>query len=366
VIDKKTVVILCNVSNVLDFRRDLIRELTHKYHVTIVCEDERYIPSYREMGCNYIHSRSSQHGTNPFMELVTIVDYIRILRAIKPELVITYTIKPNIYGGMACALLHLPYITNITGLSDAIVSGGAMSRLLLLMYRLALRKTDTIVFQNTSSAELFERRRISRGNSIVVSGSGVNLDEHPYEQYPENSGELTLLTLGRIMKAKGIDELLEAAEIIRKQYPFVHFKLLGTIHENYETKIAQAVSVGTVEYCGHTEDVRPFLKDSHATIHASYHEGMSNALLETASTGRPIIATNIPGCRETFDEGITGIGFKPKDSNDLVRAIEQFIAIPYKKKKRMGLAGRKKMEREFDRRDVTSKHLAIIERAIGS
>ncbi len=361
----KKVMIISNVSDALDFRRELIDALTNKYEVTIVCEDERYIPQYRALGCDYIKSNSSQHGTNPLQEIATVSDYKRILQKNKPDLVITYTIKPNIYGGIACASQGIPYIANITGLSEAIISGGWLSKALLRLYRYGLRKAYKVIFQNNNTKDLFSAHRIIKNNAITVAGSGVNLQEHPFEKYPEQSEETVFLSLGRIIKAKGIDELLGAAKRIKTNHPFVKFKLLGTIHENYDSKIEDAIKEGIVEFEGQQTDVQSYLRNSHATIHPSYHEGMSNSLLETASAGRPILASAIPGCQETFDEGISGIGFRPKDEDDLVRAIEQFIQLPYEEKKRMGIAGRKKMEREFDRKKVTQTHLDVIESIIG-
>lgn len=361
----KRIVIISNVSDALDFRKELIEALCKKYHMTIVCEDERYIPQYRAIGCDYIKAKSSQHGMNPAQEIATVFDYKRILRKAKPDIVVSYTIKPNIYGGMACASLKIPYVANVTGLSEAIVSGGWLSKALLVLYRYGLRQADKVIFQNNNIRELFFHHRIIRNNAITVAGSGVNLQEHPFEIYPKQTGRLVFLTLGRIIKAKGIDELIGAASRIKMKYPFVEFKLLGTIHENYGDKIKKAVLEGTIVYEGQQADVQFYLKNSHATIHPSYHEGMSNALLETASAGRPILASAIPGCQETFDEGISGIGFRPKDVNDLVRAIEQFIQMPYGEKEKMGIAGRRKMEREFDRKKVTSIHLGVIESIIG-
>ena len=361
----KKIMIISNVSNALDFRRELIYALTKKYKVAIVCEDERYIPQYKEMGCEHIKSRSSQYGKNPIQEMTTIVDYKRIIKQWQPDVVVTYTIKPNIYAGIACASLGVPYIANITGLSEAIISGGMLRVILLFLYRFGLRKAKRVVFQNNSTRELFSRKKIISNNAVTVAGSGVNLEEHPFEKYPPDNGRLLFLTMGRIIKAKGIEELLGAAKRIKKQYPEVTFKLLGTIYENYDDVIAKAVEQGLIEFEGQQSDVQPYLKSSHATIHASYHEGMSNTLLETASAGRPIIASAIPGCQEAFEEGVSGIGFLPKNEDDLVRAIEQFIKLPYTTKEAMGVAGRKKMEREFDRKKVTQTHLDIIESIIG-
>jgi galacturonosyltransferase len=189
----------------------------------------------------------------------------------------------------------------------------------------------------------------------------VNLEEFCYEEYPEETEKMTFLVIGRLMKDKGTDEVLEAAEIIKKEYPDISIKLLGSYDGNYEEKVNEAVAAGFVEYLGWQENVHGFIKDCHAAIHASYHEGMSNVLLETAATGRPVIAADIPGCREIFDDGMTGIAFQPKSVEALVGAVRKFILLPYEEKRKMGMAGRKKIEKEFDRKTVVRSYLREIE-----
>jgi galacturonosyltransferase len=159
------------------------------------------------------------------------------------------------------------------------------------------------------------------------------------------------------MKDKGADELLYAAKAIRKEYPYVVFRLIGGFDGAYEAKVQHAVEAGEIEYLGHQSDVHACLKEAHAIVHASYHEGMSNVLLEAAACARPIIATDVPGCRETYENGISGIACKACDGEDLARAIREFIVLPYEQKILMGQAGRQKAEQEFDRTIVIKQYL---------
>jgi galacturonosyltransferase len=196
----------------------------------------------------------------------------------------------------------------------------------------------------------------------VLPGSGVNLIEHKFEDYPESEENIHFLFIGRIMKDKGIDELLEAARRIKQKYPNVHFELIGFCEEGYEDKLQELMNLGIIKYHGLQDDVHSFIKNSHAVILPSYHEGMSNALLEAATTGRPVIASKITGCKETFDDGISGLGFEVKNVDSLENTIIKFIELPLEKKRAMGLAGRRKMEKEFNRQIVVLAYIEEIEK----
>ena len=203
-----------------------------------------------------------------------------------------------------------------------------------------------------------KQRKIYLGKTILLTGSGVNLEMNRFRKYPEDGRKLMFLTVGRIMKDKGIEELLMCAEKIKERYPNVIFRLVGMFdQEQYRPMVEKAVKKGNIEYLGQRDDVPELMAQSHAIIHPSYHEGLSNVLLESAACGRPIIASDIPGCKETFDNGITGIGFSPKNTQALIEAVEKFIQLPYEKKIDMGMLGRKKVEVEFDRNIVIETYL---------
>ena len=225
-----------------------------------------------------------------------------------------------------------------------------------------LARARQVFFQNEENRQFMLSHGIAKGANALLPGSGVNLERHAFEAYPEDDGSIVLLVIGRLMKDKGTDEVLAAAREIRKNYPHVKFRLIGTYDGPYREKVERAVEGGTVEYLGGQPEVHSFIKNSHATVHASYHEGMSNVLLETAAAGRPVIATDVPGCRETFDDGVSGLSCRAKDVDSLVAAITKFVELPYDTKVQMGLAGRKKMEQEFDRSIVIEKYMQELDK----
>lgn len=364
---KKKVLILVNHTVVIyNFRKELVERLVRDgYEVYLSCPQGNRIEELKSMGCKYIETEIERHGMNPFADLKLIRHYKKIMREIKPDIVLSYTIKPNIYGGVAARSCKVPQVANITGLGTAVEGSGLSKKLVLFLYKFGLRKATKVFFQNQSNLEFCRANKLVGENYNLLPGSGVNLTEHCFEVYPDDREKIVFLIIGRVMKSKGADEILEAAEYIKSRYDNAVFRFIGFCdEEEYQTKIDVAEDKGIVEFCGNQTDVHPFIKESHATIMASYHEGMSNVLLETAATGRPVLASDIPGCKETFDPYVSGIPFKPKDSKDLIRAIEEFIAMPHEKRKAMGIAGRKKVEEQFDRQIVVNKYIEVIEKEV--
>lgn len=310
-----------------------------------------------KLGCKFINTYVDRRGTNPINDFKLLLKYIRLIRKIKPDVVLTYTIKPNIYGGIACKLCSTKYLSNITGLGTSIENKGIMQKIILLLYKIGLKNSSCVFFQNNANLDFFRKKKLLKGNYQLIPGSGVNLTSYKYETYPDETQKVRLLFIGRIMKSKGIEELLKAAEIIKGKYSNVEFDIVGGIEEDYKSHIDEFENKGIVRYYGQQNDVRPFIKNSHAIILPSYHEGLANVLLESAATGRPILASNIPGCKETFDENISGFGFEPKSVESLVNAITKFISLPHIRKLEMGKAARYKVENEFDRNIVVNAYL---------
>jgi galacturonosyltransferase len=345
------------------FRKELLQELIKQGHeVFVSLPNDEYIPLLENLGCEYIESKVDRRGTNPLSDMKLLLSYIKIINKIKPNIVLTYTIKPNVYGGIACRITKTPYLPNITGLGTAVENEGLMQKVTLNLYKIALKNAECIFFQNEPNRQFFIDRGIIKNKSKVIPGSGVNLEQHRYEEYPNDKENIRFLFIGRIMRAKGIDELLKAAEQIKENQKNVEFHFVGFCEEGYSEELRELNDSGIIHYHGQQDDVHKFIKDSHAIILPSYHEGTSNVLLESSSTGRPILASNVAGCKETFDDGVSGIGFEVKSDKALVSAIQQFLDLPHENKKQMGIAGRKKMEQEYDRKIVINAYLEQISR----
>ena len=355
----KILILANNDVGLYKFRKELIESFINQNHeVYISLPKGEYVTSLEMMGCQYIRTEFDRRGMNPLKDLKLLSFYWKIIKKIRPDVVLTYTIKPNIYGGIICRLKHVPYLTNITGLGTAIENESILSLILMIMYKLAIKKSANVFFQNAENKRYFEEKHLVKDNTSLIPGSGVNLNEHAFEEYPQDDGAIRFLFVGRIMKDKGIGELLECAKEIYKKQLNVRFDIVGGFDEEvYRNTITGLEQKGILKYYGHQNDVHAFIKSHHATILPSYHEGLSNVLLETAATGRPIIASNIAGCKETFEEGISGIGFEPKDGKSLFLAVERFIELPYDKKRMMGIRGREKIEKEFDRNIVIAAYI---------
>lgn len=357
----KILILTNNDIGLYKFRKELLHNLIESGNrVYISLPDGKYISSLKEMGCLFYETSVDRRGVNPFKDLCLLLQYNQLIKKINPDVVLTYTIKPNIYGGIICRLRHVKYIENITGLGTAIENGGILSKVLLFLYGLSLKDASQIFFQNKGNQLFFEKNRIGR-KSRLIPGSGVNLQEHCYEEYPADTGEIRFLFVGRIMRDKGIEELLSCAEYCKTMYPNLQFNLAGDYDdEGFRNRIELLERKGVVRFLGHQTDIHSIMKEHHAVILPSYHEGLSNVLLEAAACGRPVLASNILGCRETFDNHITGIGFDAKDTNSLIATIEEFLSLPYEKKKEMGIQGRKKMEDEFDRKIIINAYIQEI------
>lgn len=352
---------------IYNFRLELVERLLHDGHSVIISSPYGdKIEDLKKIGCEYVPLEFDRHGINPIKELQLLSSYKKLLKEVKPDIVFTYTIKPNIYGGLACIKTHTPYVVNITGLGTAVENGGILQKITLALYRLGLRKAQKVFFQNSENRDFMLSRGVIKGAYDLLPGSGVNLGRHCFEEYPQKEGKkLLFLFVGRLMKDKGIGEFICAAKRIKEKNENVIFEAVGFCEPEYEKELNRMSAKSYVSFAGQQRNVHEYMKRAHAVVLPSYHEGMANVLLEAAACGRPVLASDIPGCRETFDEGVSGFGFKPRDVDSLCETIEKFIALPYEKKAEMGRAGRVKMEKEFDRQIVVNKYMELIRKIEG-
>lgn len=355
------ILILANSSSGLyGFRNELVLDMLKMHEVYASLPDETNNKELMEEGCQIIKTEFNRRGMNPAKDMKLFLTYLRYLKEMKPDMVLLYTIKPNLYGGLACRLKSVPYISNITGLGTTLQKDNLLSRFLLAFYRISTKKAQCIFFQNKENMSFMQDKKVGIKNAKLLPGSGVNLKENCYQPYPSEDNGIRFFAVLRIMKDKGIEEFLTAAEKIHKKDNRYQFTLAGEYEaetkEKYKPWIDRLIEQGILRYLGYIPNVKEVMADSHVIIHPSYHEGLSNVLLEAAACGRPVLASDVPGCRETLQNGITGELFAAKDSDSLICAIEKMISYTEEKRRMMGKYGRKYVEDHFDRNIVVEHY----------
>lgn len=354
---------------IFKFRRELIERLIREgFDVVVSFPQTPFGNGYdtaKKIGCTYIKTPISSHGTNPLEDLKLIKTYRQILQTVHPDVFLAYTIKPNIYGSLAAKSLDIPSIVNVSGLGIAVERPGMLQIITTALYRFSTRGNQKVFFQNVENENFFAKRHIADGKRALLPGSGVNLNKFQQLPYPDEK-QINFLFMARILKEKGIDQYLEAAIDIQKRHPETMFHVLGVCDDKaYQEKLEKLQQQGVIQYHGQQKHLRAFQEINCCTIHPTYYpEGMSNVLLESAACGRPIITTDRSGCREIVEDGVNGFVCKQKDTQDLVKQIEKFLALTWEQRRDMGLAGRKKVEQEFDRQLVVDAYMEEIKSAI--
>lgn len=359
---KKVLILINSSGGLCDFRGEFVEALCAKYEVWVSMPDDVKEKELVEMGCHIVKTPINRRGINPLEDLKLYRAYGKIMKDLQPSLVATYTIKPNIYGGFAAGMKKIPYIATITGLGGAFDRTGVLLKLIVGMYRAGLKRAACVFFQNEENRSIFQNMGITAKKTRMVMGSGVSLEKHTYEPYPERE-ETHFLFVGRVMKERGILEYIEAAKRLHSDRVF--FDIMGYCDEDYEELLDDLEKEGVIRQIGFHTQVHEYLAAADAIVVASFHEGMSNALIEGAATGRPVIASNISGCMEAFEEGVTGFGFTPGKPEELIDAMKKFLSLSGEERAAMGRRGREKMEREFDRKMVTAAYMDEVGQILG-
>lgn len=363
----KKILILANSSSGLyDFRNELILELEKDHQVTVSVpkesSDKDKCSDLEKLGCRIIPVSIDRRGINPVKDLKLLLGYHSLLRKEKPDLVMTYTIKPNIYGGLACRMQKIPYCVNITGLGTTFQNKGLLRLLVTKLYRTALKKARVVFFENAANRQIFlDEKIVSPEKAVRLNGAGVNLERYSFRPYPKDKS-VRFLFIGRVMQEKGVDELFAAMEKLHDNGCSVTLDVLGGYEEHYEDRIRRYEEKGWLHYHGYQVDVRPYIEKAHCFVLPSYHEGMANTNLECAAMGRPLITSNIPGCKEAVVEGKSGLLCEAKNADSLYDAMSRFLQLSPQDREAMGIAGRQHMEAVFDKRLVvgeTVRHLTM-------
>ncbi len=354
------IVIVTNHSYMLwRFRKELIAELQKNYEVVLCMPFVGHEDDFKAMGLRCIETKIDRRGINPVTDFKLMKEYERILRTEQPDLVITYSIKPNIYAGIVCGKLGIPFCANVQGLGTAFQRQG-LAQIVTMLYKYSFRKVRTVFFENKANAEEFQKRKIIPvQKQWILKGAGINLEQYQYCEYPKND-KFRFLYLGRIMREKGMDELFTAAEILHAEGEEFMLDLVGFFEDEYKEKVERLERMGIAVFHGFQENPLPYYEKADCVVLPSYHEGMSNVLLEAAAVGRPLITSAIPGCREAVDFGKTGLLMPPKDTNALYTVMKQMIQTSREEREQMGTLGAQKMAREFDKEIVVRETIEAL------
>lgn len=365
------ILVICNFSSGLIKFRGMLLEtwVKQNYSLSVIVPESDDIDENKSddeisaIGCNLIHIPMERRGMNPVRDICLLRNYIKVIKSQKPDLVITYTIKPNIYGGIACRLCKTTYAVNITGLGSAFQKNGMLRKFVTSLYKISLHKAKIVFFENEENRQVFvDAGIIDKKNTHVLNGAGVDLEKFSYIEYPNDCDCTRFLFIGRVMQEKGIDELFSAMRRLQADGINCSLDILGGFDEDYSDVIKKYESEGWLKYHGYQSDVRGFIAKCHCFVLPSWHEGMANSNLECAASGRPIITSNIHGCLEAVEDGKTGFLCAPKNAESLYNAMKKFVFLPYKEKTDFGKSARKRMEEIFDKKKVVEKTILELKR----
>jgi glycosyltransferase involved in cell wall biosynthesis len=349
--------------NILNFRRALLVGLILDGHsVTVLAPRDGSLVTLENLGCKVLPLEMSVKGLNPLKDFKMIRRMRKVFRIERPDAILSFTIKNNIFGALAARPLGIPFIPNVTGLGTAFLSGNFLELIAGGLYRCAFRNLHVVFFQNQDDRNLFlTRRLITAEQARLLPGSGIDLNHFAATDFAKNKNVPVFLMIARLLRDKGVFEYVAAARKVKSDYPRAHFQLLGAVDAANRTAIDAATVMsweaeGIINYLGTTDDVRPYIAAAHCIVLPSYREGAPRTLIEAATMARPLIATDVPGCRLVVDNGETGYLCKVRDSDDLARCIETFLALPCAEMARMGHAGRAKMAKSFDQTIVVQAY----------
>lgn len=367
----KTIAISINASwNIFNFRAGLIRALQAEgYRVVALSPPDAWAPRLAELGIDHVPVAMDSAGLSPLHDLAVLTRYRRALKGLRPDIFLGYTAKPNIWGSLAAQSLGIRVINNVSGLGTAFIREGWLTRIVVQLYRAAFRRSATVFFQNEEDRDLFVAKGIVRpGKAALLPGSGIDLGRFtPVAAAADKP--FAFLMIARLLWDKGVREYVEAARLVRGEFPDVRFRLLGFLDVANRTAVPRAevegwAGEGLIDYLGDAEDVRPVLAAAGCVVLPSYREGLPRVLLEAAAMAKPLVATDVPGCRHVVQDGANGFLCAPRDAASLATAMIRILRLSDEERSAMGMAARARAESEFDERIVARHYIDAIERAL--
>lgn len=361
------IAIVLNTSwNIYNFRMNFVRTLLDQGHeVHTIAPEDDFTPLLRQAGCHHHKVRMDSRGANPIMDSALIVEFYSIYKKVRPDIILHYTIKPNVYGTLAASMLKIPVINNVCGLGTVFLKDNLVSAIAILLYKISFRFANKVFFQNPDDMNLFVNRKLVPSEVVdLLPGSGIDLKKFQPSTYKRNQ-KFTFLLISRLITDKGVMEYIEAVKKLKADGIDARFQVLGAIDELHKrgikTKVVQEwIDSETIEYLGTTKDVRPFIHQADCVVLPSYREGTPRTLLEAASSCRPIIATDVPGCNHVVKDNFNGLLCKLKDADDLAEKMKQMAGLEEETLIRFGKNGRAKVEQDYDESVVINKYLHTI------
>ena len=353
--------------NIWNFRRPLVEALIAQgHHVTVLAPHDETVSGLQALGCDFYPLKINAKGMNPLEGGQLVMRFLHAFRTLRPDVVLSYTIKNNIFGSFAARGLGVPFVPNVTGLGTAFLSGSLLQSVAEGFYRRAFRPLKVVFFQNSDDRDLFvSRGLVTPAQAQLLPGSGIDLVHFKPEPWCGSGEDVTFLMVARLLRDKGVMEYVDAARRVRVRCPGVRFQLLGATDAANRTAISAATVAGwheegVIEYLGTTSDVRPVIAAAQCVVLPSYREGAPRTLIEAAAMARPVIATNVPGCRDVVEDGVTGYLCEVRDADSLAASCERFLALSIEEKRAMGQRGRVRAEALYDQKIVVSAYQRVI------
>lgn len=370
----RTILFTANTAwNLYNFRLPVMKAFHEAgWEVVGVAPEDVYAGQLTKTGIRFTPVRITRSGTNPLKDLFTYMQLRRIYRRVRPAVVCHYTIKPNIYGAMAAASLGIPAVNNISGLGTVFISRSPLTAFVRLLYKVSQRRAARVFFQNDDDRQEFIRHGlVDEKQTGLLPGSGVELERFQKEPLPARSKDtdhpFTFLMISRLLEDKGAREFIEAAGRLKVVFgPRIRFTVAGSTDTDNRTtltndEVEAARAAGTVEFIGKLEDIRDAIRDAHCVVLPSYREGTPRSLLEAAAMGRPLVATDVPGCREVVEDGVNGYLCVSRDAGSLAEAMERLYRLDGAELRRFGDASRRMAEEKFSIQRVIEQYQTSIE-----
>lgn len=355
-----------------NFREGLIKHFINEGHdVIIVSPNDEYVPMILKFGCKHIPITLDRSGTSPISELKTIFELFRAIREANADYVLSFTIKNNIYAGIICRILRKKIVANVTGLGPSFDSSLLLRKTLLFLYKISMKNINCVFFQNKEDMEFFtDNKLIAYDKAQLLPGSGVDLKKFTYQAIDKSDGNIVFLMISRIIWEKGIGEFVAASKVVQAKFPKVKFQILGPLEKSNKNAIDENILhkllvEGSVEYLGATGDVKPYIESSHCVVLPTYYrEGTPRSLIEAGAVGRPVITTDIPGCRDLVIDKQTGILVPPRNVDALTHAIETYIKMTHEERIIMGKCARSHIEKDFSEEIIIQKYNSVIKQCV--